>query len=172
MPKMTVLLGRKAVSFSEVDEARTQERLALYALKSAEEERRLAEVELLRAEATLALRVIRSPFDGVVVERFLSAGERVDVDPVLKVARIDPLRLEVVAPVARFGSIDVGARAVIVPEPPLSGEYHATVTIVDKVIDAASGTFGIRLEIPNPDFMLPGGLRCEIRFENGDAGAD
>ena len=158
------LLSREAASSFEVDEAKTQERQALFALEAVKEEMRLSEVELDRAKAALELRVIRSPIDGIVVERFLSAGERVDLDPVLKVARIDPLRVEVVAPVDRFGSVVVGTHAVVIPEPPLEGEYRAIVTIVDRVMDAASGTFGIRLELPNPGFALPGGLRCEIRF--------
>jgi hypothetical protein len=38
------------------------------------------------------------------------------------------------------------------------------VTVVDRVVDAASGTFGVRLELPNPDYKLPGGLKCDIRF--------
>ena len=40
----------------------------------------------------------------------------------------------------------------------------ATVTIVDQVLDAASGTIGIRLELPNPGYALPAGIRCHARF--------
>ena len=35
---------------------------------------------------------------------------------------------------------------------------------VVMVFDAASGTFGVRLELPNPDFKLPGGQRCKVTF--------
>jgi membrane fusion protein, multidrug efflux system len=38
------------------------------------------------------------------------------------------------------------------------------VKVVDHVIDAASGTFGIRLELKNPDYSLPAGLKCKVRF--------
>ena len=31
-------------------------------------------------------------------------------------------------------------------------------------IIAASGTFGIRLELPNQDNEIPGGLKCSVRF--------
>ena len=31
-------------------------------------------------------------------------------------------------------------------------------------IDAASGTFGVRLELPNPEQAIPGGLHCQVRF--------
>jgi len=39
------------------------------------------------------------------------------------------------------------------------------VTVVDHVLDAASGTFGVRLALPNPDFNLPAGIRCKVLFE-------
>ncbi len=48
----------------------------------------------------------------------------------------------------------------------LGGRHAATVKIVDKVIDAASGTFVARLELPNPTYTLPGGLRCQAEFES------
>jgi multidrug efflux pump subunit AcrA (membrane-fusion protein) len=41
----------------------------------------------------------------------------------------------------------------------VGGVYKAKATIVDKVVDAASGTFGVRLELPNPDYKLPPGLK-------------
>ncbi len=41
---------------------------------------------------------------------------------------------------------------------------EAEVGVVDKVVDAASGTFGVRLELPNPDTSLPAGLKCRVRF--------
>jgi multidrug efflux pump subunit AcrA (membrane-fusion protein) len=42
------------------------------------------------------------------------------------------------------------------------------VVIVDSVIDAASGTFGIRLELPNPDYKILSGLRCSLEFPTVD----
>ena len=42
--------------------------------------------------------------------------------------------------------------------------YSATVAIVDRVIDPASNTFGVRLKLPNPDYRLPSGLQCQVRF--------
>ena len=47
---------------------------------------------------------------------------------------------------------------------PGGGVHEATVAVVDRVVDAASATFGVRLELPNPNYALPGGLRCDIRF--------
>jgi membrane fusion protein (multidrug efflux system) len=128
--------------------------------------RRLADLELNRTAAEVALRTIRSPINGVVVERFMHPGEFPKQERILKLAQIDPLRVEAYAPVAMLGKISVGAQAVIKPEDPVGGNHTAKVTVVDHVVDAASGTFGVRMELPNPDFKLPAGLRCTVKFSN------
>jgi len=126
--------------------------------------RRLADLELQRTTAEVALRTIKSPVNGVVVERFMHPGEFPKQEKILKLAQIDPLRVEVYAPVAMLGKIAVGMTAHVKPESPLTGEYAAKVMVVDRVVDAASGTFGIRLELPNHDLKLPAGLKCSVRF--------
>ena len=67
-------------------------------------------------------------------------------------------------PSSRFGSIQKGDTAEVLLDAPLNSKHQATVIITDPVLDAASGTFGIRLELPNPDYKLPSGLKCKIRF--------
>jgi len=52
----------------------------------------------------------------------------------------------------------------VTPEPPFNRTYRAKVTVVDRVIDAASGTFGVRLELRNSDYSLPAGLKCKVRL--------
>lgn len=125
---------------------------------------RLADLELRKSTAELARRTIKSPIPGVVTERSLSTGEFAKQDPILKIAQLDPLRVEAFAPVSMLGVITVGDEAQVIPQDPVNGSYAAKVTVVDKVIDAASGTFGIRLELPNPEFQLPAGLKCRLQF--------
>ena len=57
-----------------------------------------------------------------------------------------------------------GDTAEIVPERPYDQPRTAEVSIVDRIIDGASGTFGVRLLVRNQDHDLPGGLRCRVRF--------
>ena len=155
---------KELVPLKEMDEAETAKILAEHGVLEVQENMRVARLELERAEAALALRTIRSPFSGIVTDRLLSPGELVDKAPILKLARIDPLRVEVFVPVAMLGRIGVGSRATVIPEAPLNTPLEATVTVVDRVVDAASGTFGVRLEMPNPDNRLPAGLKCKARF--------
>jgi hypothetical protein len=66
--------------------------------------------------------------------------------------------------VQAFGTIKVGQSAIVYPESPMDGQYPAKVTIVDGVADAASGTFRVRLGLPNEDYALPSGLKCRVSF--------
>jgi RND family efflux transporter MFP subunit len=127
---------------------------------------RLREEELKKDLETLRLRTIVSPLDGVVVERRLAPGEfiRTDKSVVLKLARINPLHVEVVAPASLFGNVRVGMAGKVNLEPFLPGTYQAKVVVVDKVIDAASGTLGVRLQLPNPGNKIPAGIRCSVIF--------
>jgi RND family efflux transporter MFP subunit len=152
------------VPLKELDEAETSKVLAEISLLEAQENRQLAEAELQRAEAALALRTVRSPIGGVVLQRLISPGEFSKQAPLLKLAQLDPLYVEVIVPVTLLGKVIPGMLVLVTPEPPLSAIYTAQVKVVDHVIDAASGTFGIRLELKNPDYSLPAGLKCKVRF--------
>lgn len=145
------LFRRQLISANEKDELETQSRLAALDLKQQQE--------------VLEQRTIRSPLTGVVVERFLGPGERVGNEKIMKIAQIDPLNVEVVMPVELLGQISVGMTGDIRFLPSLPGSYRAKVVVVDRVLDAASGTFGVRLELPNPDYRVPAGIRCRVRFQ-------
>ncbi|MCP5143381.1 MAG: efflux RND transporter periplasmic adaptor subunit [Gammaproteobacteria bacterium] len=163
------LVARNLVPEQDYDRIETEARIAELQAREAQDEKKLAYLDFKRAEAALERRVIRSPISGIVIERFKSEGEYVEDQPVLRVAKIDTLHVEVLAPVEMLGKVHEGMNADIALQPESLGSRTATVTRVDKVADAASGTFGIRLELKNEDHALPGGLRCMATFSE-DAG--
>jgi multidrug efflux pump subunit AcrA (membrane-fusion protein) len=89
----------------------------------------------------------------------------VENQPMLEIAQIDPLNIEVILPVDLFGKVKLGMNATIVPVVFSEAELVAKVTIIDRVVDAASGTFGVRLEMANPGYRLPSGLKCTVFLE-------
>ena len=70
--------------------------------------------------------------------------------------------LEVIAPVEMYRQVSAGMTARIFPEEPIGGELEAVVKTVDPVVDAASGTFRIRLELDNRDNSIPAGIACAV----------
>lgn len=167
------LVEENFVSRTFYDKQRAEAQVAAGRGTQAQEKIRLAERELALANAQLSQRTVYSPIDGVVVERFASPGEYVEQKPVLRIAGIDPLRVDVLVPAAAFGQVSLGAKASVVPELINRKALVATVTSVDRVVDAASNTFRVRLELPNPGGALPPGLRCkaDLGLRNSDATA-
>ncbi|MBT8131250.1 MAG: efflux RND transporter periplasmic adaptor subunit, partial [Gammaproteobacteria bacterium] len=162
--RMRDLYASEAISSHQRDEVETELKLAQMQLRQAQDARDLARIELDRAKSDLSRRTIRSPVAGVVVERFVAPGEYVNEKPLLRVAQMHPLRIEAIAPSNMFGKIKPGMQADIVSESN-GAKYTAEVVVVDRLIDAASGTFGIRLELPNKDYAIPSGLNCSLQIK-------
>jgi RND family efflux transporter MFP subunit len=162
--RVSQLFERETLSLDLREQAETEAKIARLELLAAREDKRLASLELEQARQALKRRSIRTPISGVVVDRLMSPGEVVDEDRILTIAQIDPLRVEVILPSAMFGRFPAGSRAAVTPEFPGDQVHVASVSIVDRVIDAASGTFGVRLELSNPNQKIPGGLHCQVRF--------
>lgn len=132
-------------------------------LDEIETEYRLAELELNQKREQLKLRSIVSPINGVIVDRYRSRGDLVKQEKIFRIAQLNPLHVEAVVPASLFRQIRVG-QSYQVMLPLLGIKIMANVSNVDKVIDAASGTFRVRLLLPNPKYELPSGLRCGIDF--------
>jgi len=62
--------------------------------------------------------------------------------------------------------------ATVKPEVSEAEPRGAKVIVVDRVIDAASNSFRVRLELPNPKYQLPPGLRCKVDFDLAAPAAD
>jgi RND family efflux transporter MFP subunit len=163
--RAAALRANDNITISAADEAHTGALVAGAELREAETNQQMARLELQRSEEMLKQRTIVSPIDGVVTQRTLGPGEYIfDQAHLLTVAQIDPLSVEAFVPLSESGKLHTGMPAEVYPEKPIGGKYAASVAVVDKVFDAASGTIGIRLDLPNPDYALPAGLTCQVRF--------
>lgn len=156
------LVSRKFISDQALEQTRAEAEVAEQRLAQAKDQRRIWERELRLAEAQLELRTIRSPATGVVVERYMSGGERIEDKPIVRVATINPLRVEVVIPASLYGTIRAGSSLTVTPDLPNAKPRLAKVVLVDSIIDGPSNTYRIRLDLPNPNHTLPAGPRCKI----------
>lgn len=161
------LFRKQVVSALEHDESEADRNLAAAEKLVAEDNTQVARLEVREQEEILRLKTIRSPFDGVVLERRHHPGELARSDdqyPLLKLARIDPLYAEVILPAALLGQLRAGDDAEVLPEAGPIRRLPARVAVVDPVVDGASGTFGVRLELKNPDLRVPAGIHCRAEF--------
>lgn len=153
------------ISAQALEQARAEHAVAKQTLQQALDQQAVYRTEVEQARAQLALRTLTSPLSGIVVDRMAHPGERVELQPVLRVADVSELRIEAAVPASRFGSIREGAAAAVQPEVPGIAARQAVVTRVDRIIDAASNTFRVRLALPNADGGVPAGARCKVDFD-------
>lgn len=162
------LIVQQYVSQQDLEETATEARLAEAEVIDARDNRRLAELEVVRNEEQIRLRSIKSPVNGVVMERNAHAGELADPGeqrkPMLRIADIGSLNVEAILPAEAYPFIKVGATATVRATVPVAVTARGTVQVVDRVLDAASGTFGVRLEVANPKLEIPAGIQCRVDF--------
>ncbi|MFM2112088.1 MAG: hypothetical protein RLZZ271_748 [Pseudomonadota bacterium] len=142
------LQRKKLISEHELDEMST--------------EAKMAEMELREKRERLKLRSINSPIRGIVVDVYKRKGDLIKQEKIFRIAQVDPLHVETVLPTPMFSKIKAGQTYEVTSQ--LGGVYKARVSIVDKVIDAASGTFRVRLILPNPRYDVPSGQHCIVNF--------
>lgn len=147
----------------ELETAAAEFEIADHRLQQAREALTVARRDEELSRAQLEQRRVRSPIDGIVADRLLNPGERVDGRPIFRLMTLDRLRVEVVVPASRFGRIRPGMEARVTAESVDTPEVDAKVVQVDRFVDAASGTFRARLALSASD-RVPAGVRCRVAF--------
>lgn len=162
------MAAERLMSPQERDDAEAELKQAESELQIAKENREIARTEYQQQSSLLNLRTIRSPFDGVVVDQMAYPGEVVEPSgnkkTILKLAQLNPLRVHVILPKTAFGKPTLGMTVEVHPELGARSNYAAKVKSIDRLIDAASGTFVVYLELPNAKLDIPAGLKCKAMF--------
>ena len=165
--RISELYEKKINSTAQFEKSLSELQQAVLQLRQAEIDQEFAVLEMKRAAALLAQRTIVSPIDGYVIKLIMAPGENAfEQAKIMKIAQIDPLRVEVHLPIAAFTMIKVGMNAEIRPSQPAGTVHTATVSVIDKVLDAASDTFGVRLILANPKHDMPAGVNCTATFSS------
>jgi RND family efflux transporter MFP subunit len=171
LQRLQELQAKNFVAAQARDEADAEKRITEAEFIEAKENLEVAKLEHRQAVSILNRRTLRSPFDGVVMERMQNPGDLAESGtgrkPILKLAQVEPLRVEVVLPIEAYGKLTLKSAAEVTPEV-IGGKYSATVSVIDGVFDSASGTFGVRLALPNKSSALPAGIRCQVSFPSLD----
>jgi RND family efflux transporter MFP subunit len=137
----------------------------------AEVARGVAASQLALSKARLDQYTVYAPFDGLVVERWAIAGQRVQVDddtPLFRIASREALRARIDVPEERAVGIVTGARASV--DVPGAESLAARVVFVGPARDAASGTVPVIVELLRPSPAAVLGAAATIHLEGGGGG--
>lgn len=147
--KLTELFGRQHASQRELDRVEGDLRIARARLQVAKEEATVRNLEHARILAQLQQRRIVSPIDGVVVDIMKDKGEFVSPsDPVVaRVVQLDPMLVAF--------SVPADQRSLLASNQPVlmtvgkAREVAGRVEFVSPIADASSGTFRVKVVLPN-----------------------
>ena len=122
-----------------------------------------AQASLAAEQARLDRLHVVAPFSGRVIQRVAqrSATHRIG-DPLLRIADLETLHVELPLPAELYYQLQPGARYLMHAEVPASRQLEATLLRVRCDIDAASETFIATFEIQNNDHALPPGFRLYL----------
>lgn len=144
-----------------LDEARS-------ALDAAEAGVAAARAQIRTAEARLSKSFIRSPMDGIVAMRRVSAGDRVENigggDPMFHIVDNRLLDLTMDVPAARLAALRVGQPIEFTTDAVSGHAFRGRVAFINPAIDEASRSVKVIAAVPNTDGRLKGGLFVQGRI--------
>jgi RND family efflux transporter MFP subunit len=160
------LLAEKAVPQSQFDMIDARYKGAKAGLAA-------ADTAVAMAQKALHDSVVRAPFDGLIVKRFVNEGEYASVmpaTPLVSIEEIDPIDLRIQVPSTDMAQVAVGS-PVHVRLPATGQELDLRLTRVVSASDPHTRTFSAVVEIPNSNHNLRSGLYAEVTLRPRGAAA-
>ena len=123
-------------------------------------------------EAEIGYATIEAPFDGVVTARAIDPGDMVHQasspkgsgEPLLKVAKIDLIRVKTYVPERDAVWADIGDAAAISFDALPGQAFSGSVARLSGAIDPATRTMLVEIDLSNPDGRIRPGLYGQVRL--------
>jgi membrane fusion protein, multidrug efflux system len=129
-----------------------------YELESLRAIYRLAQLEYSYTE-------IRAPISGVVSSRHIRVGNTISVnDPMFQVTELDPLIAYVHIPEREFRRLEPGQPAELSVDAIPGQSFRARVQRISPIVDPATGTFKVTMEVPDHGGRLKPGMFARLNI--------
>lgn len=161
--RIEMAASKNAASGLEVDEARGRLEEAAANVAEGEEQQREAVARLNVERARLEAHEIRAPFDGQVVHIRKRVGETTSKgESLFTIANVQRLKAEIHLPFASASDYRPGQSLPIQAELPQQNRIDASIKFIAPVMDAATRTIRLLVEIDNSDGKLPAGFELKV----------
>jgi RND family efflux transporter MFP subunit len=164
LSRMTALYSEQAVTKKELDDMTTHHRMA--EAKAEQVEAKIKQVEARIAQADAGIRqadvmlgysVIKSPVDGVVVNKMAHMGEMAAPGmPLVRVVDDSNLRLAATVKEGEAGALKRGAKVDVVVDALGGLKVSGAVSEVVPAADPATRSFVVNVGLPHTPGLLPG----------------
>lgn len=123
-----------------------------------------SQANLARLQDVQSYRIVKAPFDGVVILRNVDVGALVSTGTTLlyRIAQTETLRTYVNVPQDNANAIHVGQPARLTLSNFPGRLFHGTVARTAKALDPSSRTMLVEVDVPNGDGLLFPGMYAEV----------
>lgn len=122
-----------------------------------------ADSDLQSARLRLEYTTVRAPFGGIITERAVHSGSMLSINQRLfKIVDIDPLLAKIHLPERELSKVRNGQPATLNLEAYPEKEFKAFIKMINPVVDPASGTFKVTLEMSGGSDLLRPGLFASV----------
>ena len=153
------LFEQQLTSQQEFDQAALTNRTDELALEGARQQLDAVNARLEAARIQLAYTTISSPLRGVVTQRLIDVGDRVNVnEQMLTVQEFPPLWARIYVPEKALSELQAGQQTQVAFEAYPDKDFTGRIKMISPTIDVASGTVKVTIEISKPEGLLRPGM--------------
>jgi len=152
-----VALEESRLSFERADELRRGQLISTEEFERARSSHDSARAQLRADEILVGYTEIRAPFGGRIVRRYVDFAETVTVNaPLFRISDFTPLLCPIQLPERDLRRLRTGQQAYLTVESWGDERFRASVLRISPVVDAASGTVKVTLDVDARDKLRPG----------------
>jgi len=159
--RLASLLKKTVVSQQKYDEIDTAYSMAAMGLEVIRAQILSTRENLAMARQKLRDTRILAPFSGLIVERFINAGEYVSTmppAPLFLLMNIDAVKTEMGLPEADLSRVALGDPVDITVDAYTHHTFKGTVSNINPTVDPLSRSFTLKVQIPNKEQRLKPGM--------------
>ena len=152
-----VALDEARLAFERAERLKQDELVSAEGYDSAKAAFESAEAQYEGNAIQLAYTEIRAPFDGLIVDRYIKFAQHVSVgDRLFRISDFDPLLCRIQVPERNLSQLRKGQRAYLTVGAWPGERFEAEVLRLSPVVDAATGTVRVTLEVAAKGKLSPG----------------
>jgi RND family efflux transporter MFP subunit len=161
---------RELVAHQEADQQRSAFAVSRANVNAAQATVNAQEANVRQLEALQSFRSVAAPFDGIITARnvevgaLITAGSSTTTPPLLRIARIDTLRIYANVPQSFVPSIRPGQTAQVLVQEFPQQSFTGQVVRTANALDPTSRTLLTEVQLSNRDATLLPGMYAQVKF--------
>lgn len=153
------LFEQKLTSQEEFDQSALASRTDALSLDNASQQLEAAKARLEAARIQLDYTTVTSPISGVITQRQIDVGERVNPGEALfSVQEFPPLWARIFVPEKSLPSVRIGQLAQLKVETYPDQQFDGHIKMISPTVDVSSGTVKVTIEVNRPGKLLRPGM--------------